>query len=627
MKPIKQIKKFDAKISNVLNLMINSLYKKKEIFLRELISNSSDACDKLRYQAIDKPALIQNENDKLRINIQVDDANKLLIISDNGIGMDNEELINNLGTIANSGTQKFMEQLSGNIKNNTNLIGQFGVGFYSAFMVAKTITVLTSKADNKEVFKWTSDGQGEYSIERSNELLSRGTKIILKIKSSELEFLELHKIKDIIKTYSDHVSFPIIITNKNNEKETINKNNAIWKKNPSEIKKEEYNAFFNNALNSVNEPWLTMHNKIEGSIEYTSLLFIPKTKTLDLFTSNGKAKVKLYVKRVFISEEGNNLIPNYLRFLKGVVDSEDLPLNVSRETLQHNKVIHKIKNSIVKKVLNSLQVKAKNNLEDYTIFWNNFSEIIKEGLYENILEEKKQLLEICRFYSTLSQNKLISLDQYLSNMIDGQDKIYYINGDNVNSLKQHPQLEGFKKRSIEVLLFSDHIDNFWVNIVHQYKNKSFQSIINEKIDLNKLKNVTNDNYDDIKFEKNKVLISFIKDILKSNNIKDVVISSKLIDSPACISIMEGGVNPKMEKILSYNNKLSAKSARIFEINPNNPIIKKINASLLIKEKTSSLINRNIIEILYNEACLVAGYSIENPSNFALKLNALLEKIK
>ncbi|MBY0580605.1 MAG: molecular chaperone HtpG [Rickettsiales bacterium] len=621
----KQIKKFDAEIGKVLNLMINSLYTNKEIFLRELISNASDACDKLRYQIIDNPELIENGNNELKISIQLDKDNKLIIISDNGIGMNKEDLINNLGTIASSGTQKFIEQFGDSKKNNLNLIGQFGVGFYSAFMVSESITVLTSKAGEKEVYEWHSDGKGEYSIENSSQEHKGGTKITLKIKDSELEFLESHRIRHIIRTYSDHVAFPIELIGEDNKSEIINKASAIWTRNVSEVTQKEYEEFFNHVSHFPGKPWLTLHNKAEGVVEYTNLLFIPDTKPFDLFHPDRKTRVKLYIKRVFISEEGNDLIPPYLRFLRGVVDSEDLPLNISRETLQHNKVLHKIKSSIVKKVLGSLKTKAETDPEEYMKFWKNFSEVLKEGLCESTLEEKKQLLEICRFNSTSSKDELISLDQYLERMIKGQNEIYFLNGDNIESSRNHPQLEGFKKRGIEVLLLNDHVDNFWVNVVHQYKDKDFKSITNEKIDLNKLKNTEEEKDDDKnKSQESSKLIEFVKEILK-DRVKDVVISSKLVSSPACISTMEGGMNPRMEKFLMEQNQLNVKSARIFEINPNHSIFKKINDSLS-NSKDDNELNSDMIEVVYGQACLIEGDSIENPSNFALKLNSLLERV-
>lgn len=622
----KQIKKFDAEVGKVLSLMINSIYTNKEIFLRELISNASDACDKLRYESLDIPTLLDKNDTEFKIKIEIDSKAKNLIISDNGVGMNKQDLINNLGTIANSGTQKFIEQLS-NKKPDLNLIGQFGVGFYSAFMVSDQIKVITSKAGEKGVYEWLSDGKGEYSIEDSNEELKRGTKIILKIKDSEPEFLESHRIRHIINTYSDHVAFPIELTQEDGKEEVINKASAIWTRNASDITEKEYEEFFNHVSHSPGKPWMTLHNKVEGTVEYNNLLFIPDSKPFDLFHPDRKTRVKLYIKRVFISEEGNDLLPSYLRFLRGVVDSEDLPLNISRETLQHNKIVQKIKSSLIKRILGNLKNKAEKDPKEYLNFWKNFSEVLKEGLCESTIEEKKLLLEICRFNSTSSSNDLISLDQYIERMIPSQNEIYFLNGDNINALRAHPQLEGFKKRGIEVLLLTDHVDNFWINVVHQYKDKNFKSITNEKIDLNKIKKIDDENKAEKinkDSEKNTKLISFVKEILK-DKIKDVVISSKLVSSPACISTAEGGMNLRMEKFLIEQKQLHSKSAKVLEINPNHQIFKKIMSSLSNDTKDKEL-NKNLVEVVYGQACLIEGDSLDNPSEFAHKLNSLLEKI-
>ena len=424
MKSDKQVKKFDAEVGRVLNLMINSIYTNKDIFLRELISNASDACDKLRYQSISDPKLVE-ENTNFAITIQVRKEEKTITISDNGIGMSKEGLINNLGTIAHSGTQKFLEQLTNNKKADMQLIGQFGVGFYSAFMVADRVEVITKKAGEQDTYLWASNGKGEYSIEKSDEDYARGTKIVLKIKDSEEEFLEPYRIRHIIHTYSDHVAFPIELIDNEGKKEVINKASAIWMRNASEITQKEYEEFFRHVSHFPGKPWMTLHNKIEGMVEFTNLLFIPDSKPFDLFHPDRKTRVKLYIKRVFISEEGNDLIPPYLRFLRGVVDSEDLPLNISRETLQNNRIVQKIRKSIVKKVLSSLKTKAEKEPKEYEKFWNNFSEVLKEGLCESPLEEKELLLEICKFHSTHSQENLVSLDEYINRMIDEQKDIFF----------------------------------------------------------------------------------------------------------------------------------------------------------------------------------------------------------
>ena len=629
MKDNRQVKKFDAEVGKVLNLMINSIYTNKDIFLRELISNASDACDKLRYQSINNPKLVGEDPDFL-ITVQVDKAKKTITVSDNGIGMSREDLINNLGTIAGSGTQKFLEQFTSNKKADLQLIGQFGVGFYSAFMVAKHIEVITKRAGDQDTYLWSSDGKGEYYIEKCNEDYLRGTKIILKIKESEEEFLEPYRIRHIIHTYSDHVEFPIELIDDEGKKEVINKASAIWMRNASEITEKEYEEFFNHVSHFPGKPWMTLHNKVEGVVEFTSLLFIPDNKPFDLFHPDRKTRVKLYIKRVFISEEGNDLIPSYLRFLRGVVDSEDLPLNISREILQHNKIVQKIRKSIVKKVLDSLKTKAEKEPEEYAKFWNNFSEVIKEGLCESTLEEKELLLEICKFHSTHSQDNFVSLDEYLSRIVDGQKEIYFLNGDNLASLRNHPQLEGFKKRRIEVLLLTDHVDNFWTNVIHKYKDKELKPISSKDINLNEIKAVeAKNNLKEKKSEKStdkkyNKLIQFIKDVLK-DKVKDVIISSKLVKSPACISIAEGGMNLRMEKFLIEQRQLNSKSGRILEINPDHPILKKINNSISGNAEELEL-NRDLIDVIYTQACLIEGAAIENPSEFASKLNSLLEKI-
>ena len=623
----KKIKKFDAQVDRVLDLMINSIYTNKEIFLRELISNASDACDKFRYQAISNSSLLKNDSEALKIKVDINQKEHSISISDNGIGMNEEDIISNLGTIANSGTQKFLEHFDNDKSNNLKLIGQFGVGFYSAYMVSDSIKVISSKAGGVDVYEWNSDGKKEYSIERSSNKLKQGTIIILKIKNSESEFLKRDKVKDIIMTYSDHIAFPIELSENNDKGEIVNKAAAIWTRRPSEISKKEYEEFYKHISNLYGTPLITLHHKVEGVIEYTTLLFIPDTKPFDLFHPDRKTKVKLYIKKVFISEEGNELVPSYLRFLRGIVDSEDLPLNISRESLQHNQVVQKIRSSITKKVLGTLKAKSEKGIKEYELFWKNFREVLKEGLCDNMLEEKRMLLEICKFQSTTSGGNFISLDQYISNMTEGQDKIYFLNGNNLEELKKNPQLEGFKKRGIEVLLLNDHVDNFWVNVVRQYNNKDFQSITNEKIDLNKIKNINEEqiDYSDKKnLQKYSTLIEFVKKTL-SNKIRDVVVSSKLISSPACISVTEGGINPRMEKFLMEQNQLNSKSARIFEINPCHKIFQQISDSLKNKSNEDE-INKSMVEVVYSQACLIEGDTIDNPSDFSYKLTTLLERV-
>ncbi len=421
-----KIKKFGAEVGKVLQLVIHSLYTNKDIFLRELISNASDALDKLRYLAIEDPLLI-NEDHEFKIQISFDKDNSQIIVKDNGIGMNEKDLIDNLGKIANSGTKDFLQNLSDTPKGDVNLIGQFGVGFYSAFMVAEEITVFSKKAGEDKGFIWNSKGDGEYSIDEYNQEISRGTSVVIKLKPQEIEFAEKFRLRHIITTYSDHISFPIELTDTvENKSEIVNTASAIWTRSKAEITEEQYNEFYHHVAHLPDTPFLRMHNKVEGNIEYVSLLYIPSMKPFDLFHPDRKTRVKLYVKRVYITDENAKLIPPYLRFLRGVVDSEDLPLNVSRETLQHNIVLEKINKSIVRKVLGELKNKAKNDKKEYKDFWNIFGEVMKEGLCEGALEEKDQLLEVCRFYSTKSGDDFIGLDEYIERMIkENCDAIIY----------------------------------------------------------------------------------------------------------------------------------------------------------------------------------------------------------
>lgn len=624
-----QKKKFNAEVGKVLNLVINSIYTNKDIFLRELLSNASDACDKLRYQAIQNHNLLP-KNHQYVISIEIMRKTESIIIKDSGIGMNQKDLIEHLGTIASSGTQNFLKKIEDNQKSITQLIGQFGVGFYSLFMVADFVTVITRKAGENNSYFWSSDGKGTYTIGEYKKEHIYGTKIILDIKKNEREYLDILRLKNIIATYSDHIAFPIYIVNEQGNKEIVNKNTALWMRNPKNISNQEYEQFYTHISHYSDKPWLTIHNKIEGiNLSYINLLFIPKNKPFDLFHPDRKTKVKLYINRILISEENNNLIPSYLRFLRGIVDSPDLPLNISRETIQNNHNIIRIKNLIIKKVLNNLKIKAKINPEEYIKFLNNFGEVLKEGLCgESSIEEKELILSMCRFYSTISNDDYISIDNYIENMPKKQKDIYFLNGDNIVSIKKNPQLEGFKKRGIEVILLSDHIDNFWVNIVNKYKTRELKSIISNTIDLDSIINLSDQNKEQqkekIKQKENyKYLIQIISDVLK-DKIKEVIISSKLINSPACISIPEGGINLRMEKFLQEQKQLHKKAARIFEINPQHIIWRRVLKTL--NNKAEKINNYNIINVIYTQACLIEGDTVENPGIFAEQLNFLLSQI-
>lgn len=614
-----QNKKFDSEIGKVLHLMIHSLYTNKEIFLRELISNASDACDKFRYEMTQNSQLGSEE--VLKITIKIDQSKQTLTISDNGIGMNEIDLIENLGRIASSGTQRFLEQLGKN-GNDLSLIGQFGVGFYSIFMVADTVKVYSTKFSEQKTYLWESDGKEGYKITTLEEQMPHGTSIELHIKPSDVEFLESYRIKYIINTYSDHIDFPIELIENDGEPEVINSSSPIWTRPKSEISDEQYVNFYHKVAHMPDEPLFTIHNKVEGNLEYINLLFIPKQAPFDLFHPDRSARVKLYVKKVFITDDVD-VIPRYMRFLRGIIDSSDLPLNISRETLQQNATVHKIRKSVVKRVLSTLKQASKENPELYKEFWMSFGEVMKEGLCEPALEEKEDLLDACRFYSTKSGDEFIDLNTYVDRMHSEQSEIYYITGQNLDVLRQNPQLEGFAKRNIEVLLLTDHVDEFWVNVISQYKNKFMKSILVSDINLDEIQKLPEDskstasNHNDAEQE---ALKAYIKNVL-GDRIKDVRLSTKLVESPACLAISEGSMNIKMENLLIEQKQLNKRSAKILEVNALHPLLIKIMQS--VSEGLAGERESEMVEIIFGQACLIAGEPISNPVDFVTKLNKLL----
>ena len=476
-----ETRSFQAEVSRLLEIVAHSLYSEKEIFVRELISNASDACDRLRYAALTEPALAEGDTE-YRVTLTPDKPARALTIADNGIGMNREELIDNLGTIARSGTAAFVNQLSGDARKDMSLIGQFGVGFYSAFMVADQVEVLTRKAGESQGWRWVSDGKGEFTVEALPDA-ARGAKIVVHLREGEDDYLEPATLRRIVKTYSDHIGLPIIL-NDGGKEETINTASALWTRPRSEITAEQYKEFYHHVGHSFDDPWLTLHSKAEGVLEYTSLLFVPSTKPFDLFDPERKSRIKLYVRRVFITDEATDLLPAYLRFLRGIVDSEDLPLNISREMLQSNPMVARIRQQLTRRVLSELAKKAGEAADEYAKFWDNFGAVLKEGLYED-RDHREELLGLARFRST-TRDQLVSLDDYVGAMKPGQDAIYTIHGDNLDVIKKSPQLEGFRARGVEVLLMTDPIDEFWVPTIGQYKEKQFKSATRGGIDLDKI---------------------------------------------------------------------------------------------------------------------------------------------
>ncbi|RTK92949.1 MAG: molecular chaperone HtpG [Rickettsiales bacterium] len=612
-------RKFDAEIGKVLQLMIHSLYTNKEIFLRELISNSSDACDKLKFLSQTDSNLLAGNSD-FKITVSVDKEAKTITVRDTGIGMNRDDLNNNLGTIARSGTQRFIEQLSGDSKKDNQLIGQFGVGFYSSFMIADQITVTSRKAGEDKVYIWSSDGQGEYTIEETDKEFARGTEVVMHVKAEEESFVDHFRIKHIIKSYSDHIAVPIYFIDQNNIETQVNSSSAIWTRSKSDITTEQYQEFYKSVSYAIDEPWLTMHNHNEGVVEFTNLLYVPSSKTFDLFHPDRKCRVKLFIKRVFIADENIDLVPQYMRFLRGVVDSDDLPLNISRETLQHNAVLEKIKKSITKKVLSELKKKKDSNFDDYLSFWNNFGGVLKEGLCEASTEHEK-LLEVCVFRSAL-HDKMISLDDYIANIKDENKTIYYLSGENPEKLKNNPQIEGFLKKGIDVLLFTDTVDDFWVNVNSNYKEVEIKSVTRSDIDLD---NKDKKNQDSEKENDNldiPELLKYFKETL-GTLVKDVKISKKLSSSPACLVVADGSMDIRMERYLIEQKQILGASAKILEINPNHKIVVKISNEL--KDATKNDENKDLIHLLYDQACIIEGEPVNDVSAFSKRLNNLLDK--
>src|SRR6185312_15902612 len=511
-------REFQAEVSRLLEIVAHSLYSEKEIFLRELISNASDACDRLRYQALTEPELIAGDAN-FRVVLEPDAKKRTLVIADNGIGMSRQEMIDNLGTIARSGTARFMKEFSGDQKADLALIGQFGVGFYSAFMVAGEVEVVSMKAGEAVAHRWVSDGKGQFTIEEA-ERPGRGTTITLHLNEADAEYAEPTRLEAIVKKYSDHIALPIVLDHAGKEK-TLNSASALWMRPKSEITVEQYKEFYHHVAHAFDEPWLTLHNKAEGVFEYTTMLFVPGSKPFDLFDPARKHRVKLYVRRVFITEDAQELLPPYLRFLRGVVDSEDLPLNVSREMLQNNPTLARMRGQIVKRVLGELAKKAKDDAQDYAKFWENFGAVLKEGIYED-RENSDALLELARFRSSAGE-ALDSLEEYLGRMKQGQEAIYTIAGDSIEAVAKSPQLEGFRARGIEVLYLTDPVDEFWASSVGEYQKKEFKSVTRGAADLDKIAAEAQDGADDRPEGDVAALIAVLK-LALGDAVKDVRVS-------------------------------------------------------------------------------------------------------
>ena len=613
-----ETRSFQAEVSRLLEIVAHSLYSEKEIFLRELISNASDACDRLRYAALTEPALAEGDTE-YRVTLTPDKSARTLTIADNGIGMNREELIDNLGTIARSGTAAFVSQLSGDARRDMSLIGQFGVGFYSAFMVAEQVEVLSRKAGESQGWRWMSDGKGEFTVEALPDA-ARGAKIIVHLREGEDEYLDPARLRRIVKTYSDHIGLPIIL-NEGGKEETINTASALWTRPRSEITAEQYKEFYHHVGHSFDDPWLTLHNKAEGVLEYTSLLLVPSTKPFDLFDPERKSRVKLYVRRVFITDEATDLLPAYLRFLRGTVDSEDLPLNISREMLQSNPMVARIRQQLTRRILSELTKRAGEAADEYAKFWDNFGAVLKEGLYED-RDHRDELLGLARFRST-SRDALVSLDDYIAAMKSGQDAIYTIHGDSLDVIKKSPQLEGFRARGIEVLLLTDPIDEFWVPSIGRYKEKPFKSATRGGVDLDKIP--LSEPPEATGTEppaKLGSLIAIFK-LALGESVKDVRSSERLTDSAVCLVADEGDMDMHLERLLKQHRQLDSASRRILEVNPRHKLIERLAAS--VGEPGASDQLSEFAWLLLDQARIVEGEQLPDPPAFARRLATLLER--
>jgi len=619
----KETLSFQTEVKQLLNLMIHSLYSNKEIFVRELISNASDACDKLRFEALKDDALFEGDSD-LKLLIDIDKEAKTITIEDNGIGMNRQEVIDNIGTIANSGTKKFLDSLSGDQSKDAQLIGQFGVGFYSSFIVADKVTVETRRAGNTadHGVRWESTGEGEFSLENI-EKTNRGTKIILHIREDEAEFLEDMRLRTVVNRYSDHIAMPISMYKlddkgeKTDELEAVNKASALWKRSKSDISDEEYSEFYKSVAYDFEDPLHWIHNQVEGTQSYTTLLYIPKRAPFDLYERDKQHGVKLYVKRVFIMDDAEQLMPTYLRFVKGVVDSDDLPLNVSREILQKNKQIDAIKTGSVKKILTALSKIATDDVEKYVSFWGEFGNVLKEGMAEDFANKDK-IAKLLRFASSNNDSDVqnVSLDDYLGRMKEGQDKIYYITAESYTAAKNSPHLEFFRKKGIEVLLMFDRVDEWMMSYFNEYEGKKLVSVAKGELDLGELED-KEDKKKAKEVEKEfKDLVSKMKDALEGK-VKEVRVSHRLTESPACLVVEEQDMAVSMQKILQQAGHTVPTVEPILEINPDHPLVK------MLEDDSKSDQFNDLTLTLFEQSMLSEGGQLEDPSGFVARMNRLL----
>lgn len=622
---------FQTEVKQLLNLMIHSLYSNKEIFLRELVSNASDAADKLRFLALQNGDLYEGDAN-LRVRISADKDAKTVTISDNGIGMTRDEVINSLGTIAKSGTAEFFQNLSGDQAKDSQLIGQFGVGFYSAFIVADAVTVVTRKAGEEKAVEWYSKGEGEFTLAEV-EKESRGTDIILHLREDETEFLEEYRLRSIVTKYSDHISIPVEmykqpveesegpegekIPAQPGEWEAINRATALWTRDKSEVSDEEYKEFYKHVGHDWEEPLTWAHNKVEGKTEYTSLLYIPKKAPFDLWNRDRQSGLKLYVQRVFIMDDAEQFMPSYLRFVKGLLDSNDLPLNVSREILQDNKITQAIRKGCTSRVLKMLDRMGKNKPEEYQTFWNEFGKVLKEGPAEDFAN-KEAIAKLLRFSSTHTDESTenVSLEQYIERMKEGQDKIYYVVADSFEAAKSSPHLEIFRKKGIEVLLMSDRVDEWMMSHLTEFNEKQFASITRGDLDLGDLDDEETKKAQEASEKEVEGLVERIKTVL-GDKVKEVRFTHRLTDSPACVVVDDNDMSSQMQKLMESVGQAVPEAKPIFELNPEHQLVKHLN----VEQDEDKFAQWS--DVLLDQALLAERGSLKDPAAFVAKLNKLM----
>ncbi|MES9818273.1 MAG: molecular chaperone HtpG [Candidatus Thiodiazotropha sp.] len=621
---------FQAEVSQVLNLVIRSLYSNKEIFLRELVSNASDAAEKLRFEALTDEALFE-EDPELRVRVTLDKEAGTVTISDNGIGMSRQEVAETIGTIASSGTRKFFEAMSGDQTKDSELIGQFGVGFYSAFIVADKVTLLTRRAGlgQEHGVRWESDGEGSFTIENVDKA-TRGTDVVLHLREDEKEFLEGYRLRSIISKFSDHITIPVEMEKEHYgedeekpetaEFERVNKGTALWMRNRSDISEEEYHEFYKHVSHDFENPLTHVHNKVEGNNEYTALLYIPQRAPFDLWDRDQKHGVKLFVRRVFIMDEADKLMPRYLRFVKGVVDSDDLPLNVSREILQHNRKIDTIRQANVKRIMSALEKLAESDKEKYQTFWDEFGKVMKEGPAEDYAN-RDRIAGLLRFATTHNETdeQNVSLADYVSRMQEGQDKIYYITADSPAAARFSPHLEVLKKKGVEVLLLSDRVDEWLVTSLTEFEGKQLQSVAKGALDLGELEDKEEKESSEKQSEEHKELLQRMQDVL-GEAVKEIRISQRLTDSPACLVVEEHDMSANLARVLKSVGQDAPQTKPIMEINAEHPLVERLEG-----EQDGDKFG-DLTKVLFDQAQLAEGGQLDDPAAFVRRLNSLMLKL-